>query len=223
MTLTQQELDRILTFTDATERDVEIPFVFNNLPEEKIKILDVACAYSQVLNILNEHGYNAYGIDLLPYDQEGLGKFVYADARDIPFKDEWFDMITCISSLEHFGLVETPYNTDATYDPTAGIAAMNEMYRILKHEGKLILTLPYGFSKNNDLLKWIKFFNREELRKIIDPNKWTIERVLISKYVGDPSTRNGQWVPTTWEEGEGIETFDKVICNISLLLRKVQR
>ena len=35
-------------------------------------------------------------------------RFIKADARNIPFDDKSFDVVTCISSLEHYGLVETP-------------------------------------------------------------------------------------------------------------------
>ena len=224
MIVNQELVKRLIPFMDvATERDVEIPFVLNNLPipDHNTKVLDVSCAYSQMLLVLNEMGFDAWGIDLLDYGVPTT-KFVRADARQIPFPDKTFDVITNISALEHYGLVETPYNTDTVYDQAAAFKAMQEMNRILKDDGKLILTLPFGFTNSEQTLKWIKFYKMSEINELLSATGFAISTLTVSKYTGDPEKKNGIWVETSTEDGEKIETKGIVICNICMVLNKTK-
>jgi len=57
-------------------------------------------------------------------------RFYYANIEKSPFKDSSFDMVICTDVLEH---VENPD------------ALLSECYRVLKKNGKLILSIPFNF------------------------------------------------------------------------------
>jgi hypothetical protein len=60
------------------------------------------------------------GVDLAEADVPGLTG-VQADVRDLPFEDRAFDLVLCVSTLEHVGADNTGYGLDAEDD--GGVAA----------------------------------------------------------------------------------------------------
>lgn len=204
--------NRIIGVLEGTEREVEIYFVLDNMPEPPAKILDVSCSYSSFILEMDKLGFDSWGIDLLDYGVE-YNKFIKADARNIPFEDKIFDVVTCISALEHYGFVETPYHTDEVYDAQAPFTAIKEMARVLKDDGILILTLPFGYGEG-EWLKWVKFYNMKIIRELINYGGFTIVKKQIKAF------KNNAWIDCTVKEGEKVLTTDKVNCNISLVLKK---
>jgi ubiquinone/menaquinone biosynthesis C-methylase UbiE len=67
----------------------------------------------------------------------------------MPFEDNVFDAIFCVSTLEHVGMNNTIYGLGVEDDHVSQLDAMREMYRILKPKGKLLLTLPFGKFQNH--------------------------------------------------------------------------
>lgn len=61
---------------------------------------------------------------------EGPGVNVVGDAHDLPFEDEAFEQILCAAVLEHL------------HTPTRAVA---EMARVLKPEGRVVLSIPFLF------------------------------------------------------------------------------
>jgi len=210
----QEIKNRMTEGWEVSERDVEIPFVLDNLPSPPAKLLDVGCSDSSFLLEMDKLGFDAYGIDINDYIVP-YSKFIKADARKIPFEDKSFDVVTCISSLEHYGLVETPYHSDTVYDPEAPFTAMKEMARVIKDDGIIILTLPFGYCESG-LLKWIKFYNRDLIRQLSNVDGLYIFKQQIKACI------NNLWEGITEEEGEKILTTNRVNCNIDLVLKKIK-
>ena len=203
-------VNRIIGVLAGTEREVEIPFVLENLPEPPAKLLDVSCCYSSFLLEMIEAGFDCWGIDIQDYPCD---RFIKADARDIPFKDKFFDVVTCISSLEHYGLVETPYHSDTEPDPLVPFTAIDEMVRVLKDDGIIILTLPFGYG-DEGLSKWIKFYNIELINELIG----FANLKIIKKQI---KALTDTWRDIDEKEAEKVFSHDnKVYCNISLVLEK---
>lgn len=212
-----------------TERSIEIPFVLDNMPDPPAKLLDVSCSESTFLLEMDKLGFDAYGIDINDYDVS-YSKFVKADARKIPFGDKSFDIVTCISALEHYGLVETPYHSDTVYDPKAPFKALREMARVLKDDGIIILTLPFGYTENKDWLKWVRFYNWDMIKKLISVANLNIFKKQIKAYKNsllheisenDKAYENNPWCEISEKEGEKILTpNNKVNCSICLVLKK---
>jgi len=213
-----------------TERSIEIPFVLDNMPKPPAKLLDVSCSESTFLLEMDKLGFDAYGIDvndyIVPY-----GKFIKADARKIPFGDKSFDVVTCISALEHYGLVETPYHSDAVLDSEAPFKALREMRRVLKDDGIIILTLPFGYTENKDWLKWVKFYNSNMIKQLIDSASLVVSRKQIKALKNsllreisenDKAYENNPWCEVSEKEGEKVLTpNNKVNCSICLVLKNI--
>ena len=100
---------------------------------------------------INYHGYRDVfpkadefvGVDL----KKGKGVDVVADIRDLPFKDESFDAILSMVVLEHIG--------------EGWRKAIDEMDRVLKHQGLLFVVVPslfsfHGHGQCNDYRRWFK-------------------------------------------------------------------
>lgn len=212
-----------------TERSIEIPFVLDNMPEPPAKLLDVSCSESTFLLEMDKLGFDAYGIDVNDYSVP-YGKFVKADARSIPFEDKSFDVVTCISALEHYGLVETPYHSDTVYDPEAPFKAMKEMKRVLKDDGTIILTLPFGYTENEDWLKWVRFYNSDMIKQLVDSANLIVSKKQIKALKSSLSREivekvkayeDNPWSEVSEKEGEKVLTPScKVNCSICLVLKR---
>ena len=98
-------------------------------------------------------------------------EFVHGDASDMPFDDETFDFIVCTSAFKNF---------------TKPVMALNEMYRVLRPNGKaLIIDLRHDASKkaiNDEVenmdLNWINtFFTKLTFRTFLLKNAYTKEEI----------------------------------------------
>ena len=70
------------------------------------------------------------GVDLAEADVPGLTG-VQADVRDLPFDDGAFDLVLCVSTLEHVGADNTGYGLDAEDDGASRLTALRELRRVL--------------------------------------------------------------------------------------------
>ena len=104
-------------------------------PKEDEKILDIACGTGELSLKIAERGCRVYGIDI---SEKGITSAKYLAERrrircefrvesveDLPWPEEYFDKVVCSSSLEHF---------------KDDIKALREIHRILKPNGRVVLT-----------------------------------------------------------------------------------
>lgn len=161
-------------FPGESERCVEIPFVFSSIGEEN-KIIDVGISladpsYFYGLLKLLELGRELHACDIVPFNrvQNRFASFDHRllsaihfsrqDIRCCSYKTGSFDLVLCISVLEHIGfdkyiessntVFDRPLHDYITfpspYDCKEDEKALQEMVRILRPGGKLILTVPFG-------------------------------------------------------------------------------
>jgi SAM-dependent methyltransferase len=134
-------------------------------------ILDVGCAEGILSKTMAQKGFQVTGIDVLEnsikiakeFDIVSEVKFEIRDLLKEPFKEESFDCITFLETIEH---VESP-----------GMF-LREFSRILKPGGCLILSTPNATSLKNVIyaLSYRKKNKRKELAKEIsneDPKTGT--------------------------------------------------
>lgn len=121
-----------------SERKVEYLWVLRNLKSEGV-ILDVGCTGSFLCYELSARGRETFGIDPRPFKRKPPKlHFLLADVCNAPFREETFDTIVAVSTIEHVGI---GFYNDPTYD-RGDVLALGELTRILKREGKILLTTP---------------------------------------------------------------------------------
>jgi ubiquinone/menaquinone biosynthesis C-methylase UbiE len=102
------------------------------------QVLDIACGTGNWLMAVTRRGGKPVGIDI---SQKAIdickhnisdGDFLVGKAESLPFRDDRFDLISCLGSLEHFR------------DP---LSALQEMVRVAKENARFLLLVP-----NSDFL-----------------------------------------------------------------------
>ena len=101
------------------------------------KCLDIGCASGYMVSEIarNFPDSKYFGVDsfdkVIEFGKKKYPhiKFKVANAEKLPFKDEEFDLLICYETIEHI---------------TKPITALREMKRVLKKNGKLILTMDSG-------------------------------------------------------------------------------
>ena len=82
------------------------------------------------------------GTDLVHRDVDGF-ESVTADLRDLPFSDDSFDVIFCISTIEHVGGDNTVYGV-AEGRSGGPLDALRQLGRVAGGDGRCLLTVPCG-------------------------------------------------------------------------------
>ena len=109
------------------------------------KLLEVACGGGGFLHHA-EKRVTCSGIDISPAAIEYARKLVkkakveIGTAEDLPYPDGEFDFVTCLGSLEHF------------LDMDKGL---QEMRRVLKEDGKLLIYVPNLYFIGDVILVWL--------------------------------------------------------------------
>ncbi len=144
-----------------SDRYLEYPWMMKNIKITKGRLLDIGSTACNMLYELLQKEIEIHGIDLNEkIIKDNKIKFTKGDIRKTDYPDDYFDCITCISTLEHIG-VPGRYGSDD--DSDGDIKAMREMKRILKNEGLLLVTIPYGIK---DILPINKLYDKDRVKKL---------------------------------------------------------
>ena len=120
-----------------------------------VRILDIghANAAQSHLNMISllPSAVEITGMDIAEPTCEISGIYKESIRADI---SDWntesrFDLIWCISTLEHFGMDNHGYTDAFTTDAQADFKAMRQMVDLLADSGRLLVTVPYGVAENH--------------------------------------------------------------------------
>lgn len=186
------------TFVRFNERPVEFSFVFRKLAEiYPRKILDVGTGTTALPHMMRNCGFLVMAIDNIHdyWESDIINRHYHVvddDITDTRLNDK-FDLITCISVLEHIK------NFDA---------AIRNMFALLKPNGYMILSFPFNehayiqnvyelegssYGQNNPFItqsfsrteinKWIQqnhgIIVEQEFWQFWDGNYWTVKNQII--------------------------------------------
>ena len=118
--------------------------------------LDLGCGTGLLSTYVSQRSDRYIGVDINPHEnfkrlQNEKSQFLQGSALSLPFKDHSVAMISCVDSFEHYP------------DP---FAAAGEIYRVLRHDGQLFLSVP----NYANVAGWVK--RRMEGSGRYQPNTW---------------------------------------------------
>jgi len=155
------------------ERIIEWPWLLSQLPEGPGTLLDAGSALNHDF-ILGHPKLRQKDLTIMTLAPEAECfwrrqiSYAFGDLRQTAFRDNYFDCIASVSTIEHIGLDNTRfYTTDrarAENDPDAYLAAITELRRILKPAGSLFITVPFGRHRVRD---WLQIFDGERIDRIV--------------------------------------------------------
>lgn len=107
--------------------------LFDGIPLKGKKFLDVGCGLGFFAFRAGKLGAEVHGIDIgkrlvrISSKRYPKGKFIVAPAQKLPFKSNSFDLVLCTEVIEHVNKQNK---------------VLDELFRVLKKDGYLILTTP---------------------------------------------------------------------------------
>ena len=133
------------TPSDVDERAIEIAWTLGRYRGER-RVLDVGYAFAEPIwlsALIGAHPSELTGVDLVEREVPGM-ESVVADVRALPFSNRSFDVVFCISTLEHVGADNTRYGSAADRDPAGPLEALRELRRVVTRGGRILLSIPCG-------------------------------------------------------------------------------
>lgn len=194
----------------CTSRTAEYRFVFKHLPPIGSTVLDVGCSESLLPLKLAKKGYKVYAIDTRRYQERHPNLiFIQEDIISTSFPNEFFDCVTAVSTIEHIGL---GLYGDPVHE-TADTKAVQEISRILKPNGKLILTTP--FAAEYKLASYAggleRYYDSSTLQTLLQGFKVQTQEFFVAK-------SRFNWVNVPKEQAKSSDL--KYHANVALILIK---
>jgi SAM-dependent methyltransferase len=159
----------LVSSAEFDERPIELAWTLGRYRGER-RVLDVGYAFAEpawLAAVLGLGAPDLTGVDLAERDVPGMTT-VQADLRRLPFDARAFDLVFCISTLEHVGGDNSRYELDAEQDAEAPLGALRELRRVTARGGKILLTVPCGSTPEDWYLRqpadaWRAWFRKADL------------------------------------------------------------
>jgi O-antigen chain-terminating methyltransferase len=176
-----------------TERFVEIPWCLHRRGAAQV-VLDIGYTHADteyLQGLANIQIQDLYGLDIAPAKHitvsgpdgvtRPLLKPVQADVRQTPFSDDFFELIFCISTIEHIGMDNTNYQPGMEDAPSqcGDYDAIRELCRITRPQGRLLLSVPFGKYQNHG---WFRQYDLDRLVRLAAASDYRLKEVNFFQY-----------------------------------------
>lgn len=151
-------------------RCIEYPYCASKISEEDQKILDIGAAKADRAWIawLEELPMQIHSLDYdASAEESDKIQSICSDVRATPYPDDYFDVVTAVSVIEHIGLTDPQVKKWAKpyVDENGDLEAVKEIARILKPGGKLLMTVPFGKQAGLILNKQARSYDIYSIKK----------------------------------------------------------
>lgn len=158
------------------ERVVECPWTVAHIRPGKGRILDAGSVFNTPLILelpeVNDRTLFIYSRELDSIHLNPRVSYIHGDFREPVLRDELFETVVCISTLEHVGMWPTPKppyeeslaKPQPPKDHFAYRVALSEFRRMLIKSGQFLLTVPFGRYEDHD---WQQQFDAKGIQDII--------------------------------------------------------
>lgn len=171
--------------------------------KKDLKILDLATAVGNNFKNFDNYG-KMYGIDIswesIKYCKErGIDSIIRGDAMRLPFKDNVFDLVIALDAFEHF-------KDDRK--------ALEEVNRVIKEKGCLIVTVPalmLLWSPHDEAFHHHRRYAKTELAGKMEASGFAIERITYWTFLLMPSVYLFRKVRKLCRDGEPVSDFYTVL------------
>lgn len=165
-----------------TERSVELPWLISRIGRPK-HLLDIGSADGVYVNLLYELCRDLYLCDTRKIAPTVPAQVFVGSADKLP--SDWtglFDLVTCVSVLDHVGL--DAYGNATDNDLIDGVLSAIE--RVLVPGGRLLLTVPFGrYLETSHPQGGQRVFDEETLFGLFPPELWRVQSVNVWRLEGD--------------------------------------
>jgi SAM-dependent methyltransferase len=141
------------------ERVVEFPWLFAQGLGGRVLDAGSALNHEHILEHALPRVDDLHVVTLAPeplaFPERGVS-YVFADVRDLPYRNGYFDTVVSVSTLEHIGMDNTLYGVaqGRAADPERELLrAANELVRVTAPGGHILVTVPYGQREDHGRLR----------------------------------------------------------------------
>ena len=170
------------------ERIVENAFVLSKINKTPCDILDFGTTSSWISLQLASLGHRVIGVDLRSYEFSHPNlDFKLGDIFETNLPDGHFDFVLIVSTLEHV----------RTNDNNADKEVLKILSKYLKHNGKMIITVPYGMPIT---LSSHRVYSKDRISQIT-PEGFLIKEINYFKKISDTI-----WLPSSEDDVKNADS-----------------
>lgn len=163
------------------ERVVEFPWLLAQQPRGRVldagSVLNHPHVLDAFLPVVESLTIATLVTEPHTFPERGV-TYVESDLRTMPFDDNEFDTVICASTVEHIGMDNEIYGSDAPRadDPPAEQrAAVAELLRVVAPGGKVLITVPFGLREDHGWFRQLDAADLEDLLRDVPRDRRSVD------------------------------------------------